>query len=58
MSVSQDTLQARRRELVTAITTIQARIDEIDQLLALDEPEPRRPGRPRIVRTDPPDEAA
>ena len=52
MSDTIDHLRARRRELETALVTLQARIDEIDKLLELI---PRR-GRPRVVTSNDPGE--
>lgn len=57
MSDTIEHLRARRRELETAHTTLLARIDELDQLIAILEHAPRR-GRPRAVPDEPPEAAA
>lgn len=57
MSDTIETLRTRKRELETAHVTLLARIDEIDQLIAILEHAPRR-GRPRVVTSDDPPEAA
>ena len=57
MSDTIEMLRGRKRELETAHATLLARIDEIDQLIAILEHAPRR-GRPRVVTSDDPPEAA
>lgn len=57
MSDTIEHLRARKQELVSAHMTLLARIDEIDQLIAILEHAPRR-GRPRVVTSNEPPEAA
>lgn len=56
MSDTIEHLRARKQELVSAHMTLLARIDEIDQLIAILEHQPRR-GRPRMVTSNDPEAA-